>query len=735
MYRILARILCATGLLLAATIALAQADQTTAAPASDSVNGKTTSLAEIIVTAERRKSRIQDVPFTVQQVSPVDLQKSGVDSTQSLPELVPGLTWGGQGSWAEPSLRGVSTTVASAGAGSPIAIYLDGVYQPEQGATIIDLPDVNDIEVLKGPQGTLFGMNATGGAILINTVQPSLNEMSGHFSEQAGQYSGGQSVPALHEKVNGYISGPIVSNVLAASVSAYSDYTPGYLRDMVNGGRLGAVTDEGARGKLLWAPADDTNVLLTAYYTHRDDGVTEAAVPLNGVTIGAEYPGAIVAKEPWTEAYTPPIPYYTIDNFGSSLQISQTFAGIGKLSSTTGYNKYSPGSGVDTDWAYSPNCVAAVRCFSFALTNPESADSEQLLFTSDQLGRLNFVTGLFWFYDAAEEHDRLNGGTLLSADTYVDTHTYAAFAEANYELTDALTLVAGIRFTHEDLVARGRFFAEPLSAYVDKQWNAATPRVSLKYKLSDALNVYATYSEGFKGGVVAAQLSTSPPANPEKLYSYEVGMKYAQRYAYLDLATFYYNYRNLQEEYNFGNAVVEPNNAASAQIYGVDLENALKPNDQFELKTGLEWLPQARFVRYPSAIAFELPLTPNGLNTVDPYDANGARMLYAPKLTADLTPSYTSDLPLGKLDASATIYYSSAYNLEVTGRVRQESYATINAQLGFTPKRYPDLRMGLFGRNLTARAIASAGAQLTANLDGIYYGPPREVGVSLDLTF
>jgi iron complex outermembrane receptor protein len=706
----------------------AQAEDGSGAPAATARQ-----LDEIVVTAQRRESRLRDVPFSVAVVTAQALERSGVTSLTSLPTLVPGLTWGGQGGYAQPALRGVSTTVASAGSGSPIAIYLDGVYQPQQVSTVMDLPDVSSIEVLKGPQGTLFGRNATGGAILINTVQPTFGGPQARFTTEVGAYNGGQSKTAVHTSVKGYVSAPIVPDVLAGSLSAYFDYTPGYIKDLRTGGRRGAINSAGVRAKLLWNAGANTEVLLGGYYLRRTDQVTETGVPLRGVTVASLYPGSIYGTKPWTGAYLAP-PKYAVSNLGLSLRVTHTIDGVGKLTSTTGYNDYRPYARNGPDFAYSPACAAAFACIDFWVRDPEKALSEELLFTSEKLGRLQFVSGLYGFYDAASEHSVVNDGALYLSDLTVFTRSVAAFVEANYDVTDALTLVAGVRYNHESKVAKGGYFNAPFVKFVDARWNSLTPRISLKYKVSDRLNAYATFSEGFKGGVVPAHLSTDPPARPEKLYSYEVGVKYARPSLAFNLAGFYYDYKDMQQEFNNGRGDVIPRNASSAKIYGVDFDVTANISDDFTLKAGFEWMPRARFERYTSAIVYTFPLGPFGLTAVTPYDASDTRLLTAPKFTGTLTGSYRKDLPAGTVDGTLSLYYSSAFRFEPLGRVRQAGYATVNAQVGLTPAGHSNLRLGAFARNLTNKAVIT-GIQATATSDGAFYAAPREIGVSLQLSY
>jgi iron complex outermembrane receptor protein len=275
--------------------AVSAPDASPAAPLENNGNA----LEAIIVTAQKRSERLQDVPVTISALSSADLQRSDVQGAKDLPSVVSGLVWSNQGAWIQPNIRGVYTNVAAIGSGSPIAIYLDGIYQPSQSGTIFDLPDVSRIEVLKGPQGTLFGRNATGGAITIYTQDPSFTS-TGSFDVSAGAYEGSNVQTAGHYSVRGFVSGPL-TDTLAGSLSASYDTTDGYLTNDLTGQRAGKIQSSVIRGKLLWKISDSAQIVATAFYTQHQDQTAEAGVPQNGVTAAAAYPGSILpSSQPGT---------------------------------------------------------------------------------------------------------------------------------------------------------------------------------------------------------------------------------------------------------------------------------------------------------------------------------------------------------------------------------------------------------------------------------------------------
>ena len=206
---------------------------------------------EIVVTAQRRSERLQDVPLTVVSVNAESLQRAGVRSVADLGSVVSGFTNGATGSLSSPALRGVTSTNTLAGAENPIALYVDGIYQSTPLILNSEIPDVARIEVLKGPQGTLFGRNATGGAIQVFTKDPSFQPAM-DIKLSLGYYTGdGGSRAAPQTRAQGFATMPLISDKVAVSVAGGYTYTPGYLTNDLNGKRVGETSRSNARAKWL----------------------------------------------------------------------------------------------------------------------------------------------------------------------------------------------------------------------------------------------------------------------------------------------------------------------------------------------------------------------------------------------------------------------------------------------------------------------------------------------------
>jgi iron complex outermembrane receptor protein len=649
-------------MLLTGRIALAQQANSQATNANPAASE---SLAEIVVTAQKREERLQDVPISITAISGSDLARNGVETTHDLPSVVSGLVWSNQGAWIEPNLRGVYTNVAAVGSASPIAIYLDGVYQPLQSGTITDLPDVSRIEVSKGPQGTLFGRNASGGAISIYTLDPSFTP-TGKFSVSAGDYDG--SKQSGHYNISTFLAGPLVDDTLAGSFSASYDRTDGYLTDDVTGGRGGEINSAVFRGKLLWKISDAVRLLTTVYYEHRDDQTTEAGFPQGGVTTASFYPPSVVPTQPWHYAFDGPTPTANLDSRGASIKAMVDFD-AGTLTSITAYQNYDVLVVDDGHAAYSPGCVAAFDCIVGILRTPDQVYSQEFDFASKQMGMFRYVAGLFALDNDAQEQDVYNSANVYIDNTSIRTISYAAFAEGTADVTDQFSVVAGLRVNKDILRAFGSYFGAPEARYADKNWTSTTPRVSLVYKINSAVNTYFTYSQGFKAGIVSGQSTTAPAANPEKIYAYEVGLKAAQENYSLDVAAFYYDYRDLQVEvFDDQTLATEPLNAARAEITGLDIDGTVKLTHEFQMRLDATYLPTAKYKSFPNAVAYLPPLSATGLVTDNNYNATGSRMLVTPVWTGTLAGTYTKELAAGVFEGTASLYHSGGYRWSTPGR-------------------------------------------------------------------
>jgi iron complex outermembrane receptor protein len=704
-------------------------------------------LGEILVTAQRKSERLRDVPISVTAVTGEQLAQDGITDTRGLEQVAPGLNFTSQGAWAEPNIRGVSTGNSGPGEESPIAIYVDGVYQVSQVASLFDLPDIAQIEVLKGPQGTLFGRNAEGGAIQIRTKDPTFTP-TGDLTASYGYYTGnGGSHSSPEYKTQVFVGGPVISDTVAASFSSYTRSTDGYLNNIDSDTRDGSINTQVFRSKLLVVPFDSAKLLFAGWYSENRDNADAAATAPNGASILAatnpttglpNYPGAIVATEPWTTAHTFP-EYIHTRTWGASAKADFEFE-PGTLTSLTAYNYAQNDVRVSVEGGYLPpgavrtGCYELFACIDYDATQPAESASQELTWVSHIKGPFSYVAGLFAFRSDEHQTGYINQDVLPTAyhnDNRVVDKTYAGFAELNYAATDALTFIAGGRYSHEEKI--GSYAAVYDQGYVatsSPNWNSFTPRASVKYALDATSNVYFTFSEGFKSGVI----NLSPPFDvvaPEKLKAYEFGYKADfDRYS-IEASTFYYDYRDIQVQ-TWDKTFGVTTNAAVARVFGLDIDNRVRPISNLELRLAASYLPIAKYISYPSISYYTYPIGPFGFTTAT-GSASGNRLLKTPDLTATVAATYSMSYSWGTLAANASVYYTDSFFWELGYRVRTPAHQITNAQLAATP-RGTNLKLALFVKNLTNAAYVQ-GVVEGGTTDTSTYGPPREIGVSAEYSF
>ncbi|WP_340314582.1 TonB-dependent receptor [Rhizorhabdus argentea] len=689
---------------------------------------------EIIVTAQRRAQRLQDVPISMISQSGADIARANVTNIQDLQKVIPGLNILTTGTTMQPVLRGVQTTIGAAGNDSPVAIYLDGLYRPNQVVNNFELPDIEQIQVLKGPQGTLFGRNSTGGAILITTRKPSLDRFTGTLSQSVGIYtSGGKGTETISK---GFVTGPIVRDKIAASLSAVFVTNSGYFRDIISQGAYGRIRAHQITGKILIEPTDSLEITLKAYHVHRNDRAAMPFSPLNNNTLARRlFPSTPLPQTPWEIAFTQPLGPAIIKDHGGSAQISWNLDWA-TLSSLTGYSKsyeFTPG---DIDATAAPVGVTVSSQW-------DKPFQQEILLTSKP-GRFNWIVGAFYF------HNISGSATINGAFGAVHTSAIAGFADGTFDVSEHLSIVGGIRYSSERKAQHAAFYpnlragfgaGSPLPDNIPLlgdpvRWHAFTPRASIVYKFSRDANIYATYSKGFKSGGYSISALSKFAVDPEQLNSYEIGFKAATRRYTFNLAVFHYDWQNLQVSVigtRNGSTFTGIANAASAKLTGIDADGTIDVGGGFSIRMGASFLPEAKYARYLGAVVY--PINPDRLggNIASSMDASGFRLIRAPKLTGSAGLDFRTEIGGGDFEASANVTHSSAFNHEVLGRVRQSAYTLVDGQLSWSPSG-SGFQFTIWGKNLTNKAYTT-GAVPTPVADAVHYAPPRELGGSVSFKF
>lgn len=708
----------AKGLILASVCAAAVAVPMQIAAQTVDADSVTTS--DIIVTASRRASVDTDVPASITTVSGDDLARSGIRQVMDLDSSVPGLRMSKIGGSTIPSIRGVSTEVAGLGSDANVAIYVDGIYQPLTQGNDFRFMDLERVEVLKGAQGALYGRNATGGAILFVTRDPSLVATSGEIIAGYGSYS--------DRSMRARFNAPL-TDTLAFSISGSLGASDGYTKDLVRGGKANPTRSRQIRGKLLWEPRDRLKFVLTGEYGYLRDPTSFAGLALEGNAVGVSGPGPI-ATEPHTSAMNVEV-FSKVERFGGSLRIEGDLD-FAKLTSSTAYFEYDIPYAVDAD--YTPAPIAAY----FSDLNNTQAIQQEFVLTSLGESRFSWLLGANAYSNRSDSSLVIPfGGAALISRNLLKVEAASVFAEGTYDITPSLTAILGLRYSsekHSLNADRGFGLSDtaPLPFRGRKTWSESTPSLALRYALNDRTNIYATYTKGFKSGLFDG--ASFRPIDPENIDSYEIGIKSTSlRDVRFSLAGFYYDYRNqqVQSYVTIGGAPQSIlQNAGRSKIYGLDAEADAQLTPEFKVSAGLSVL-HARFESFPNAIV-NVP-TGAGGNVTQVIDASDKVLPRSPDWTLSVKAEYTRELSIGEVSLQGSVFHSDKLFFEYGNRVVQPDYTTVDASLSFRPQG-TGFKISAFGRNLT-KSDYIASSFITQTVDGVTYAPPRQFGIEAGYSF
>jgi len=678
---------------------------------------------EIIVTAQRRSERLQDVPVAIIAQTGAKLEQAAIVSLRDMTSLAPGVSFAGSGNNTAPSIRGVFSAQSDPGNDGNVAIYMDGVYMATQLGNNVTLPDIERIEVLKGPQGTLFGRNAAGGAIRMFTVAPNMNEIKGQLTVGYASYN--------EFVAKGFVTGPIIEGRLAASASASHTHSDGYSYNLFLNKGNGGTESNTARLKLLFTPTDTLSFEAFGSYNYNKDNNIMSYTPLGGSTISRVlYPGVLIPTRKHTFA----------QERDPNLKTMQYIAG-GKATLETAWGDLSNMFA----WTHTHNFydsdgdITGANFVIYPATQRHSDVQNELLFTSKRFSGLQVTLGGF-YYGATGRYDPL----VLQGDAFgvqlinfsrQRTDAYSGFGEANYEVNDAITIIAGLRYSSEKRHGFGGYGdvrgAEPSLGSV--VFTSTTPRASIKYRFTDdGDNVYFTYSKGFKSGGYNTSGPQAAPFLPETIQAYEIGLKTTTaRTISGNFSAFYYDYSNQQVSQNTGVTNIT-GNAATSRMWGIDGDVTAHITDEFSLGISAAFL-DAKYTAFPNAsIIID---TPNclcgGANGVG--NLTGFRQPYSPKFAGGVNAYYNKELAVGELNLAANLYYSGSFNWDPQGRVKNPRYATLALTASFTPTD-SNLTFGVWGKNLT-NATYHANVFNSPLATGVNWAAPATGGFTIKYAY
>ena len=736
----------------AATLALAGALATTSAHAQDKAQDKggepSVSLEEIVVTAQRREENLQKVPISVAAITAESLASSGVATTVALPQVVPSVQLTRSGPSGIFFVRGVGNTSGGTGEEGANAIYVDGVYLPDLGQTVFRFNNIERIEVLKGPQGTLFGRNASGGLINVITREPGQETV---IKGQVGY--------ANYQTYSGqlYAAAPLSDTLSADIALAASDQHDGWGRNLSTGKKVGFGWNAGVRSKLVWRPTDTAKIVLSGEYGKSHDDfaslfrLAEGSVGTGG-TVSA---GGYNTNTPYPQEVRQRI-------YGANLT-AEFDLGWATLTSISGFRGNETRSALDPDGAQLPLA-------RYAIHSDTASFQEEVRLASAATDPLSWQVGMFFLRNKAalvrqQQRGTAFGGVDAGSDlsSRMRTQSYAAFAELTYAVTPSTHVTGGLRYTRDDRTLDASqtpvgltpgtptYNGQNLPPMTDDlTYGKFTYRVAIRQDITDAVNVYASYNRGFKSGLWALQSPAAAPVQPQFIDAYEVGLKSEafDRRLRLNLAAFHYDISDYQVRAAVGlGATPTLLNAASVNVDGLDTAFEAAPVERLRIFGGFTLL-KSKFSDFPFApYTYPNPSVctptgsapgavtgaPTGGNRTCLGSAKGNYTPLAPKFAANLGASYTVPVgATGDVRISGLYSYNDGYFFEVDNRLRQAAYGIYNASIEYRPTKTWGVE--LWAQNLTDETyhVQKLGSALG---DLAVLAPPRTYGVNIKFDF
>ena len=750
-------------------------------------------LEEIVVTAQRRTERLHDVPIAITALSGADLEARGVrqagDITASVPNLVLNSLYGPE---AQPtfSLRGVTTQDFSQNQSSPIAMYVDEVYKSVGALQALQVYDLDRVEVLRGPQGTLYGKNATGGAVSFYSKSPSLTETDGYVTAGVGNYSA--------YSVRAAVGGPVVDNELAVRAAVLYEKRDGWVHSVVPGVEpLNGVDAVAGRLTLLYR-AGDTLTASLKLSSSRSGGTPYGSHAINVDSVATGFAGSI----DWFGNGAKYALHKEIRNDSVALKVDWQVADHVTLTSVTGfdygrwYEKSDDGGLPITARLDDPNTY-------FSSVN---SVSQELRLASRDSGALGWLAGLYYgresthatvqfhffdafqlgFFKSATEplwgFDQYN-----SFDQLKDSR--ALFLNTTYAVTPAVTLRAGLRYTKDKVSIRNFYALEggllaapsgylpdtgatywgqtigagppdafatstslappgPVVPELNRDNNNVSFKVGLDWKASEDVLTYVSVSQGYRGAAFNGQAFNGPQeltfARPEKLTSIELGLKVElwNRRGELNAAVFHYDYRDQQflDSYTLpggSGTGFRTLNAPKAKVDGAEFELRARATDDLELRAALG-LMHSKYVE----LALHAGLFVDVAKTIPRICCTGNQLIQAPEynLSAGLDWRF-AHLAAGDLHLAVDgNYYGKQYfDAFNTERDAQQGYGVANARVSLEAPGKRGFGAGIWVKNLSnTKYLASAINQADGDtgqlgFDYALVGEPRTYG--LDVTY
>jgi iron complex outermembrane receptor protein len=721
-----------------AGVAMADSAADTAPAAAD------TGLEEILVTAQRRSESQKDVPISITAIAPEAIENLEIKSVMDLQLLAPSLIFNNAISYTQIAIRGVGSILTNPGLEMPIATYVDGAYSERGFGTVLDLLDPASVEILKGPQGTLYGANASGGAVLINSADPA-KEFGGQVTAEGGNIG--------HGEVDGVVNLPL-SDTFAARIALRYRHDGGYITNLADGTKFGGSEDETGRIKIAYTPSNDFSVIAEFQYDQQT---------------GSESPNSEFLPKVYCAACTPGLPLPVTNPYTTDVY---TFPGNGEFEKSKFFN-------LKVDYSGAPLTFRSISAYredddfangDFNFTPPDEFNiiqwsgartfTESLQVASDPAKMVYGIGGVDYVNDrsyyelsfAGTDNAALTNkyGVSPTAFDNVFTQNASVFAETTVTPISPLKITVGGRYINVGRTIIGWYDQGGLAyfgaagPYVAQNPNHQfTPRFVVSYD-TGPVTIYASYNQGFHAGGFS-NISTLV-VKPEIIHGSEIGAKYvsADRRVHANIAAFYYTYSNIQEQ-AITQAAGNPSflqNAASATGKGVDFDFDYQVISALRVFGALSWL-DTRFTSFPNA-SVQVPLynaagQPIGYGT-GPENLTGFPLARAPVWAGNIGAAWRQSIGNGwSGEATALDRYSGSYYMDPGGAgPLRSNYQNAYSTVTLTGSVFPDserYKIGFYVNNLTNRVYFDSKFS-TAPFGAMeVVAPPRTYGVKLQYKF
>ena len=708
-------------------------------------------IEEIIVTAQKREERLQDVPISISVVSSETLDAYKLNEATDIQNLVPGvsLTNGAGPRSFGFFIRGIGTTSFSSESIEGSSAYvLDGVVMGQAGASLADLPDVERVEVLRGPQGTLFGKNASAGVISLTTVRPT--------AEWTARGSASWAKPDDERKVSGLVSGPI-TDTARFLVSARLNQRDGYINNIVDGRKLNDRDDYGARAKLELTPTDKLSVMFIGDYWKRDaecciwtirrTSATPSVVPeQQQIAAGIRF-----SDTNQSQNINGPV-FSDTKSYGASTQVDYDFGSGYTLTSISAWRRWDTIDGLDSD--NSPNNLLDVNFADFR----QRQWTQELRVASPIGGKVDYVAGLFYFDSHVQSESTQLFATVplpffrRVANNDATTENIALFGQANFHVTDKLTLIAGGRLLREeataDKIRRDVVLNLTDSASASKSDDDVVWRGGLQYRFNDDVMAFATAARGYKGGGFDTNIgiSTLPNVEPEKPTSFEIGMRTTlfDKRLTANFTAFKTNVDGYQTSARDPEQAIFYIRNAEADTQGIEFDLFAKPLAEHDFTFGLSGAyVDAQWGDFRNAACFQGQTAAQGC-VGGVQNLTDKPLPFAPEWTFNGFTGYSmpvaGDAYRVGMNLSASYRDTAFLQFPNSPFTIQSGYALVNAALSFGASD-GNWQVSLYGKNLADKEYVllmfpTPFGTAPGNISHfVPYEARRVVGLSLDVSF